>query len=119
MINETTKAAVLSLIENFQIEQLCDHYFDAHFLWEVKGTGLLSKTYTDKALYLKEVLGRLKACLLPGGKLHIWGTYTDKNVMIVELQGCMKAKNHKDYHNEYCWISPSFVINYLFKTIRF
>ncbi len=103
-INPTQQQKIILLIEQFKIKQLCDEYFADDFLWVVKGSGLLSKTYTNKESYFQDALQRLSSKLASGATLQVIHSYTTENSLILELQGDMQTKSGKCYNNEYCWI---------------
>ncbi len=103
-INNTIQQNIISLLQQCKFKKLIDEYFDDRFLWRIKGTSVLSGTYTDKNVFLEKVINRLNKLLLPGWKMHILNTYVDGNTFIVEMHGEVKTKNQQDYNNDYCWI---------------
>ncbi|MCP4475929.1 MAG: hypothetical protein GY821_15465 [Gammaproteobacteria bacterium] len=64
-IHRKIQQEVLDLIQNCDIRKLCDKFFSEKFLWVVKGSGVLSKTYTDKEVYFNQAFNRLGEVLLP------------------------------------------------------
>lgn len=103
-ITPVIKEDILQLLKQLELRKLCDTYFAKDFLWTIKGTSVLSGTYTDKEQFFEIVIHRLNQCLLPGWKMHILDHYADNNNFIVEMRGDVKTKAGKDYNNEYCWI---------------
>ncbi|MCP3943147.1 MAG: hypothetical protein GY710_16890 [Desulfobacteraceae bacterium] len=102
-ISNKIQQKVITLIENCEIRKLCDECFGEKFLWVVKGSGMLSRTYTDKEEYFNKAFDRLSAVMQPNWRLQILNTYFTDDTLIIEIQGEGKAKNANHYNNEYCW----------------
>ncbi len=103
-INNDTRKQILNFLKNCDFSGLVNTYFAENFLWIIKGTSVLSGTYTDKDIFLTQVIGRLSSKLQSGWKMHILDTYVDNNAFIIEMRGEVKTKNGQDYNNDYCWI---------------
>ena len=95
---------IIDLLKRCDFKTLCNNYFADNFMWTIKGSSRLSGTYIDKNVFFMQVLDRLNNVLQPKWRMHIINTYTDDNVLIVEMKGEVKAKNSQDYNNDYCWI---------------
>jgi len=103
-MNIELRQTILNLLQRCEFRKLCDDYFSDEFLWTIKGTSILSGTYTNKEIFFATVIERLNKVLLPGWKMHILHHYVDQDTLIVEMRGEVKAKNGQDYNNDYCWI---------------
>ncbi len=103
-INQDIKDDIVSLLKNCEFRKFCDCYFADNFLWVIKGTSVLSGTYTDKETFFDKGINRLSAALLSDWKMYILNSYTDGNAFIVEMRGEVKTKVGDNYNNEYCWI---------------
>lgn len=104
MLNNITTQKIVTLLQNCEFRTLCDTYCADNFNWTIKGSSILSGTYTDKDEFFAKVIDRLNKVLLPGWRMHIFDTYVADNTLIIEMKGEVKAKNGEDYNNEYCWI---------------
>lgn len=104
MIDNQTQKHILELLKQCEFGKLCDTYFDDNFVWTIKGSSILSGEYHGKEEFFSKVLNRLNNVLLPEWKIHILNSYIDNDAFIVEMRGEMKAKNGRDYNNDYCWI---------------
>lgn len=103
-INERIKADILNVLHRCDIHTLCNEYFANEFLWVIKGSSLISGTYTDKHIFLRDAIARLSSKLANNWVLHILDSYVDGNTLIVEMKGEVKTLKGGDYDNEYCWI---------------
>jgi len=99
-----TQQNIIDLLEKCEFKKICNLYFADNFKWTIKGSSVLSGIYTDKDAFFTKVLDRLTSVLQPKWDMHILNTYTDKDVLIVEMKGEVKAKSGDDYNNDYCWI---------------
>jgi uncharacterized protein len=104
MIEDKTKADILTLLKTCQIRALCDNFFSDEFLWVIKGTSVLSGTYENKEDFFNLGMARLNRALKGDWILHIINTFIDNDTMIVEMRGEVKTINDNDYNNDYCWI---------------
>ncbi|ODN41738.1 nuclear transport factor 2 family protein [Piscirickettsia litoralis] len=95
---------IINLIESWKIQELCEQYFAAEFIWEVKGSSQLSKTYTSKQDYYKQALYRLQKHLQPKASIKLIHSYSCGNTLIVELEGNMTTLSGQQYNNQYCWV---------------
>ena len=103
-INNELVQKIILLLMKCDIKTLCNDYFADKFMWTIKGTSILSGTYTDKNAFFTQVLDRLNNILQPNWRMHIRNTYIANNTFIVEMRGEVKTKNGQDYNNDYCWI---------------
>lgn len=104
MLNETTTKAIVTLLQNCEFRKLCDIYCTDRFNWTIKGSSIISGTYTNKEEFFAKVIDRLNNVLLPGWRMHILDTYVADDTLIIEMRGEVKTKSGGDYNNEYCWI---------------
>ncbi|MCL9782490.1 hypothetical protein M9194_13730 [Vibrio sp. S4M6] len=104
MNTHTFHQKVIDLISNWKIKELCEEHFGEPFVWEVKGTSQLSKTYTAKNEYFEQALNRLGQHLQPGASISVIDSYSVDTTLILELEGNMTTLSGQPYHNQYCWI---------------
>ncbi|MEM9243821.1 MAG: hypothetical protein AAGA27_07210 [Pseudomonadota bacterium] len=103
-ISNSLREDIVGYLQRCEFRALCDNYCHDNFLWTIKGSSLLSGTYHNKETFFTDVIGRLSNVLKGEWKMNILDTYVDNNTMIIEMVGNIKAKNDKNYNNEYCWI---------------
>ena len=103
-INNETQEQIITFLKNCDFRSLVDIYFADDFLWIIKGSSILSGTYTNKDIFYAQVIKRLSNVLQADWRMHILEIYVAGNTLIVEMRGEVKAKNGQDYNNEYCWI---------------
>lgn len=103
-VNKALVDEVLSLIKTCQFRKLLDDYFDDKFHWVIKGTSLLSGTYTDKEVFWNKGIARLSQCLNDDWQIHILDYYICGQTLIAEMRGDVSTKAGGNYNNEYCWV---------------
>ena len=103
-ISKAAQQNIMNLLRRCEFRKLCDTYFSDEFLWIIKGSSLLSGTYSDKENFFETVIDPLSKLMLPNWKMHIVEKYVDGDTLIIEMRGEAKTKNGGNYNNEYCWI---------------
>jgi ketosteroid isomerase-like protein len=103
-IEPNTITKIIDQLKNCQFKDFVDNNFDPEFSWEIKGTSVLSGSYSCKDTFMKEVIGKISSKIKGQWTMNIHNHYNTKNVLIIEMTGSAITLDNNNYNNQYCWI---------------